>query len=153
MTAPANAADLVAAGLLPFVLERLPPMEQCLTVSRLGRGWRVWAAPRQQRLREIQRGQVAHGLVWDWMMEDGPDRRDCPPLWALREAWPELTPRQKDRAAVRAAHSGAGAELEFTLCEGGYKEGRRFPPVCVRVSSGRRPPRRAAVGAPAGLPL
>jgi hypothetical protein len=48
--------------------------------------------------------------------------RACPPLWAPREAWPGLTPAQRDAAAVRAARSGAAPSLQFMFGEVGYDE-------------------------------
>jgi hypothetical protein len=120
---PGASPDLLAAGVpLEPVLERLPPIEQCLTVARLGREWRDWATPRRERLREAQR-QLEREV------------RACPPLWALREAWPGLTRQQKDAAAARAARGGAGPLLQFMLCDGGYDSHGR-PALCAAAAAG-----------------
>jgi hypothetical protein len=99
-------ADMAAPRVLPadlaaLVLERLPPAEQCVTVSRLARGWRRWAASRVQSLAALLQ-QRAHLT----QRHDGQQRVPQLPLWCVAEAWPRLSATQRTEAGLQAAGCG-----------------------------------------------
>jgi hypothetical protein len=113
---------LAAAGLLPLVFERLPPGEQCLTVARLGREWRAWAAARRAAL---------HLGAWC-----RPYNTHSVPLWALQEAWPGLEPYGKQQVARRAARHGDAQAIEWMLATGGGGNAARDPALCSQAAAG-----------------
>jgi hypothetical protein len=78
--------------LLALVFERLPHSEQSLTVGRLAREWRRWAAPRRDELRR----------AWSVLPED---QRQLP-LWCLIEAWPRMSGLQRGMTALLTAEWG-----------------------------------------------
>jgi hypothetical protein len=96
VSAASAAAHAVGAlpDLLALLFERLPPVEQCLTVSRLARAWRRWARPRRERL-----------LLLDGWRELTVGERQLP-RWCLAEAWPRMCDRERATAACRAAECG-----------------------------------------------
>jgi hypothetical protein len=93
--AAADAAHKVGAlpELLALVFERLPPVEQCLTTSRLAREWQRWAVPGREQLLAAWRELRA-------------DEKPQLPRWCLAEAWPRLSERQRGLAARRGAACG-----------------------------------------------
>ncbi|KAI8470322.1 MAG: hypothetical protein J3K34DRAFT_521449 [Monoraphidium minutum] len=87
------------SSVLALIFERLPPVEQCVAVSRLGREWRRWA-PRAEQLR---REHAAAAL--------GARRL---PLWFVQEAWPaQPSPAARQRVVARAAWHGDVAALAW----------------------------------------
>jgi hypothetical protein len=108
--AATHAAHAVGAlpELLALVFERLPPVEQCVTVSRLARSWRRWAAPKREPLRAAWFTlpiEQRHLPQWE-------DQCQLP-QWCLAEAWPRLTEPQRASAAQRAAASGDLDRLQW----------------------------------------
>jgi hypothetical protein len=100
MERPPNAALEDFPDVLALVFERLPPIEQCVTVSRVARAWRRWAAaPRRDALR----------VEWRWVRSH---RRQLP-QWCLAEAWPRLSEPQRGHAALRAAACGDVERLRW----------------------------------------
>jgi hypothetical protein len=101
--AAAAAARSVGAApeLLALVFERLPPVEQCVTVSRLAREWRRWASSRREQLLAAIAGQPLA------------DRTRQPPRWCYAEAWPRLSDRQRSLAARRASACGDVERLQW----------------------------------------
>jgi hypothetical protein len=71
-------------GSLELVVERLPPLEQCVAVGRLARAWRRWATARRGRLR-AERRSLGEQQV---------------PAWYLPEAWPRLSDAQRTAAVL-----------------------------------------------------
>jgi hypothetical protein len=95
-------ADLVA-----LVFERLPPAERCLTVSRLARAWRRWAAEHVEPLATL----LSQGLP-SWRRHAR--RRVLQlPLWSVAEAWPQLSAAQRSEAGLRAAACGDVERLRW----------------------------------------
>jgi hypothetical protein len=84
------------ADLAALVFERLPPAEQCVTVSRLARAWRRWAASRREQLAAALQRRVRPQL----------------PLWCVAEAWPQLSDKQRNEASLRAAACGDAERLQ-----------------------------------------
>jgi hypothetical protein len=106
-----------AAALPPDVLARicsfLPPGAAILKVPRLSKALAAAGAPRAAALRD----EVAAAKVkeeGDWC---GPDALQpfSAPLWALREAWPQLEEQQRSLAATRAAFHGDLEVLRWRL--------------------------------------
>jgi hypothetical protein len=85
--------------LLALVFERLPRVEQCVTVGRLAREWRRWAVSTREQLR----------AVWSELL---PGKRQLP-RWCLAEALPQLSERQLAVAARRAAGCGDLQRLQW----------------------------------------
>lgn len=77
------------------IFERLPLSEQCLTVSRIGRNWRQWAAPKKA---ELEQQLAAFTEAWY--------PTPCLPLWSVLEAWHEMSYNQCWKALRRAARCG-----------------------------------------------
>jgi hypothetical protein len=114
MAQPCGAAeaDAAAPGPLPddlvaLVLERLPPAEQCVTVSRLAPFWRRWAAPRAQPLAAILQPGMPSSRPFEG--------QGLPqlPLWCVAEAWPQLSATQRKEAGLRAAACGDVERLRW----------------------------------------
>ena len=100
--------------LLARICSLLPPGDAILTVPRLNKALAAAAAPRVAELRKVAALQEeALRVVW------GPRARDYQcfsiPLWALQEAWPQLTRYQRAQAAARAACHGDLATLRWAL--------------------------------------
>ncbi|GBF93549.1 hypothetical protein Rsub_06269 [Raphidocelis subcapitata] len=110
--------DVAAAALPPDLLARicslLLPGDAILTVPRLNKALAVAAAPRVAELRKAMAAlQEAARRTW-WL-----SRREYQsfsvPLWALQEAWPQLTRQQRAYGAARAAFHGDLATLRWAL--------------------------------------
>ncbi|GBF93557.1 hypothetical protein Rsub_06277 [Raphidocelis subcapitata] len=117
-TRAADTMDVAAAALPPDLLARicsfLPPGDAITTVPRLNKGWAAAAAPRVAELRKVARALREEALRSFWL-----SRREhqsfSVPLWALQEAWPQLTEQQRKLAAARAAFHGDLAALRWAL--------------------------------------
>jgi hypothetical protein len=98
-------AGVLPADLVALVFERLPPAEQCVTVSRLARRWWRWAASRAEPLAVVLQHREP---AWQW-------RQRAPqlPLWSVAEAWPQLSAEQRTMAGLRAAACGDVERLRW----------------------------------------
>jgi hypothetical protein len=125
------------ADALACVLERLPPGDLCAAVPRLSRAWREWAAPRRQALLEqhcAARNAAARGAA-EYDFEEGvAPLFTPPPLWRVREAWPQLSEEQKSRAVRRAAAQGDIPALEWVVAAGA--DLLADPKVCAMAAYG-----------------
>ncbi|KAI8472352.1 MAG: hypothetical protein J3K34DRAFT_392383 [Monoraphidium minutum] len=108
---------------LALIFERLPPIEQCISVARLSRAWRRWAAPKAEALRRKRRargGGAAHHL----------------PLWCMQEAWSSLPqPVARMGVLMHAARHGDVSALAWArrACAPAACWG---PLVCSAAASG-----------------
>jgi hypothetical protein len=107
MEQPIGAAETEAAhavcalpDLMALVFERLPAVEQCVTVGRLSKAWRRWAAPRCEALRAAE----WHKQHWERLQV---------PQWCLAEAWPRIRAPQRASCAGRAAACGDVERLRW----------------------------------------
>ncbi|KAI8470767.1 MAG: hypothetical protein J3K34DRAFT_458686 [Monoraphidium minutum] len=94
-------------ALLARIFERLPPVEQRVTVGRLSRAWRAWAAPRAAALRREGRQEVRSNAAYRL------------PLWFVQEAWPSESTWRRTRMLERAAWHDDTATLAWARSEGG----------------------------------
>lgn len=111
--------------ILGAVFSLLLPAEQCVTVSRLSRGWRAWAAGRRsqpQRGEEERRQAERRELDTEWLRLWAWRQHELAgwqlPAWCVREAWPHLTPARRAAAACRAARRGDAAMLQWMHATG-----------------------------------
>jgi hypothetical protein len=105
--AEAQVPRVLPADLAALVFERLPPAEQCVTVSRLARAWRRWAASRVEPLAAL----LHHSVPW-WSRHGRQFALQLP-LWCVAEAWPLLSPAQRTVAGFRAAACGDVERLRW----------------------------------------
>ncbi|GBF89602.1 hypothetical protein Rsub_02320 [Raphidocelis subcapitata] len=91
---------------LPKICALLPPVDLVLTARRLNKALAATLAPRAAALRAeaVQRMGPAFS-------------RFLLPLWALQEAWPQLTDAQRHGATVHAAFRGDLAALEWAVAK------------------------------------
>jgi hypothetical protein len=87
------------AAVLAAIFCRLPPGEQALTVSRLSRHWRAWAAPAGAALRAAAAGLAHPG---GWLQRLGLFQV---PLWFQRECYRRLTAWPHQKLAWRAGEA------------------------------------------------
>ncbi|GBF87708.1 hypothetical protein Rsub_00419 [Raphidocelis subcapitata] len=132
----ASATDAEASvqeSALRLAFMSLPAGEQCFAVSRISRDWAAWAAPRADALAaraaaaEAGGGPVAALACWSL------------PLWLLQEAWPQLTPAQRLRAAARAAALGDAESLSWALAAARPDDDgelARGPLICAAAAAG-----------------
>lgn len=96
-------------SILKLIFERLPPGDQCFTISRISKQWALWSTPMQATLKaETQRSIFSHQRAASFQL----------PLWYLQEAWPTLSQHQRRWAAERAAFRGGLHTLNWTRSAG-----------------------------------
>ncbi|GBF92802.1 hypothetical protein Rsub_05421 [Raphidocelis subcapitata] len=108
-----GAFDVAAVphDLWPLVFAFLPPGDVVLTVPRVSKVLAAAAAPHAA---DVRAGVAA---MQDRALQAVPVKhKSFPvPLWALQEAWPQLTGEQRMLAATRAAFHGDLAALRWAL--------------------------------------
>ncbi|GBF93561.1 hypothetical protein Rsub_06281 [Raphidocelis subcapitata] len=110
--AAAAVTQVLPNDLLARICSFLPPGDAITTVPRLNKAWAAAAAPRVAELRKVARALREEALrthlhAWDASFSI--------PLWALQEAWPQLTRQQRAFAVARAAFHGDLATLRWAL--------------------------------------
>jgi hypothetical protein len=115
-------------ALLVQVFERLPALEQCVTVSRVSRAWRAWARARGAKPRASAAFYAAR-----------PQRPQLP-RWLVAEAWPRLNGVQRARMADRAAWHGDIPRLEWLRAQvrGWASGGCGLPAPCSKPAKRAR---------------
>jgi hypothetical protein len=154
----ALAVDGAAPDLLALVFERLPQLEQCMTVSRLAHAWRRWAVSPREQLRAHRRecrDSYERFSVRDWAGQSRPSgassRRGRSSARASA-AWPASGPPHAATwsgccgCAPRTRPARGGARrapwqqaTDTSTCCGGCGPSSRLAPWAGRRSAWRQP--------------
>jgi hypothetical protein len=94
--------------LLARICSHLPPGDAILTVPRLNKALAAAAAPRVAELR------AGAAVLEEDCLYVGVELFSIP-LWALQEAWPQLSEGQRTRSTARAVFHGDLATLRWAL--------------------------------------